>query len=321
MDILKKILFSFFILTFCFSCSKRVNKEKITPFTIERCENCIYLWDYNDFEIKLGSTPIYFKKYEYYKPLIIEFYTGGKLDFGWNTQYHFYLRERDSLNTLVCYITEKNNENENIVECEIFKIFTEDTYLDKEGISYIPNGNYQTLKNCFKGLVAHLPDSLKQRPENYDEVNHTDKKRKDYFEQKDDMFSYSFYRNKAAVTECYTLTLNRETFDEDAAFRNNEKLYRLRDMAIYVAYFSDIPDNFFYRSGSEYFSLKNIEWFVDREEERMRMFGEGSYKSFYDSLPDKTKHKIDIIRKNRNEIPIQDFFDSIEVYKKRKKME
>jgi hypothetical protein len=245
------------------------------------------------------------------------------LDFDVGTEYHFYLREnnRDSLNTIVCYVTEKHNENENIVEYEVFKIFTEDTYLDREGIAYISKGNYQSLKKYFKSLVVHLPDSLKQKPENYDKVDSKVKSNQNYFEYKEDMVFYEYEPNKLGEIEYYTMTLNRESSDYSKAFWANEKLYRLRDLAVYATYFSEVPSAFFYRAGSEYYSIKNIEWYVNTEKQDSIELGKASFKSFYDSLSNKTKTKIDIIRKKRGEIPIQDFFDSVKVYKKMIKRE
>lgn len=306
----QKVFFSVIILLLISSC-KTEKQKNIVAVNIERCEDCIYFKDFHEYELRLGSTPIYFKNYSHYKSLIIKWNTAGGISSSWDTERHFYLRnnENDSLNTLVGYIYQKRVPNwdsiskeEHIIEKEIYKIFTEDTYLDKLKVPYLKKGNYNILKQYFDGLVYNIPDSLMKRPKNYHEID----KREVLF--KDDIRSYCTPFTSTTDSNCYTMTLNRESSDKDKAFNKGEKIYRLRDMAIYVSFSSNVPNYILQRDST--YTLQNIKELSSWENSTLNQ---------YEELSEDVKKKIDVIRKNRKRVPFSVLLDSTEAYKKRLK--
>lgn len=315
-ELLKSLISILFLIVF-FSCSSTKKEEnQISNITIERCEDCIYWSDFHTYELKLGSIPVYFKKYNYYKPLIIEWWVPSGASFRQDTNYSFYLRKnkKDSLNILVCYLTYTKNSDGRIVEEEIFKIFTQDTYLDNEGVLYSKKGEYKDLKHYFNRLTNNFPDSLKKRPKNYTEIVDDDVSRQDYFKNKEDLRSVSLPHDKRRPSEGFiTMTINREYYDKDKAFNKEEKLYRLRDVAIYISYSSNIPYDI---KNSDSLTLDNIRKYIDYEKESEDL-DIPTFSFIYDSLlSTKTKHKMNIIRKNRGQPPFKVFLDSVEAYKR-----
>ncbi|WP_452602534.1 hypothetical protein [Pontimicrobium sp. MEBiC06410] len=303
----QNVFFSIIFLLIISSC-KTIQEKNIIPISLERCEDCIYFLDYHKYELNLGSTPISFKNYSHYKPLIIKWNTAEGISNSWNTKRHFYLRnnENDSLNMLVGYISQKRvpswdsiNKEEHIIEKEIYKIFTEDTYLDKLKLPYVKKGNYEILKQYFEGLVYNIPDSLMKRPKNYHEID----KREVLF--KDDIRSYCTPFTSTTDSNCYTMTLNRESSDKDKAFNKGEKIYRLRDMAIYVSFSSNVPNYILQRDST--YTLQNIKELSSWENSTLNQYEEFSIE---------LKEKIDVIRKNRGRVPFSVLLDSVEAYKR-----
>ncbi|MBC8757294.1 hypothetical protein H2O64_21670 [Kordia sp. YSTF-M3] len=287
----------FIIIGLLFVACKSIKKPFIA---IDRCNDCIYLEDYRNYELVKGSKELTSKKEMLFENVFQWKFPEGEISMSSNPLKCFMRKEavNDELNIIVCYQIQKVKGayvlyNDTLVEAEYYKIFLKEGHLDKEGIDYPQHdGKYSSLKNYFKALTAHLPNSSRSTPKNIQDI--TDSK------IKNDVKSYIDSKQQTL----YTMTVNSSAFVD---YMNTPETHTIDDMGIYVTYLAKTPHIAF---SNIYESTKEAKDFIEHE-----TYSQGKLKKVYNSLDSVEKQRLKIIRKNRDLIPFTELIDSVNLYR------
>jgi len=321
MRVLIEFWCSIILIGFMVSSCNLGNIKKHEPNAdIERCMDCIYLEDFDRFERNKGAKALQLVSSSLQSKLMIKWWMPNAPSFPPRAKLHFYLRnkESDSLNTLVCYITRpyvqyeiNSKTEESIVEFEVFKVFMKDEFLETENIPYTETEEgYGKLKSTFEILISGVEPSEVGRPQNYGDFNGQNRKRPDYFEQKEDVRSFS-----KPGEHHFVMTANRPIAYQDLAFDTGKRIFRKEDMAIYITHISSLPKFSYYRDNR--FTLNNIEELDRLNKDRIKN-DIPTLQEYYDSImKEDAKIKYDVIRKNRSQVPFNELLDSLTKFGRR----
>ncbi len=295
MKVLKKLLLSL-VGVLILACGSH-NQLKTT---IDRCEDCIYFEDYRNYELAKGSKELKSNKEMLFENVFQWKFPEGEISMCSNTLKCFMKKETvgDQLNMIVCYEVEKVEDintsySDDLVKAEYYKIFLREGHLDKEGITYPKQeGEYVTLKNYFKALTDHLPNSALTKPNNVENITDT--------KIKNDVEAYIDIKNQVF----YTMTANSSDFVD---YMNTPESYTKDDMGIYVTYLTKTPSVAF---SNIYESTKEAKDFIESV-----TYEKGKLEEIYNSLNSLGKQRLRIIRKKRGLIPFTELIDSVNLYR------